>query len=104
MGTTLEEFTTSQKKNLVVKAVDFELIDGQLYKLGPSEILLRCVLPHEQGKILVEAHMGVASGHYGGHTTTRKVLHAGLWWPTLTEDSTDYARTCNVCSRTGKPS
>ena len=38
MGTTPEELTTSQKKQLVVKAVDFQLIAGQLYKLGPNEI------------------------------------------------------------------
>ena len=49
MGTTLEELTTSQKKHLVVKVADFQLIIGKLYKLGPDEILRRCVLPHEQG-------------------------------------------------------
>ena len=46
---------------------------GHLYKLGPDEILRRCVLPHEQGKILVEAHAGVVGGHYGGRDTVCKV-------------------------------
>ena len=49
MGTTLEELTTSQKKQLVVKAMDFQLIARQLYKIGPDEILRKCVLPHEHG-------------------------------------------------------
>ena len=91
MGITPEEITTSQKKQLVVKAVDFQLIVGPLYKLGPDEILRRCVLPHEQGKKLAEAHAGVTSGHYGGRATSRKVLHARLWWPTLHNDMTDSA-------------
>ena len=38
-GTAPEEFTTQQKKQLVVKAADFTLIAGQLYKLGRDEIL-----------------------------------------------------------------
>ena len=57
-----------------MKALDFQLTIGHLYKLGPNEILRRCVLPHERGKILVEAHVGIAVGHYGGRDTTRKVL------------------------------
>jgi len=44
----------------VVCVVDFQLIGGQLYKLGPNEILRRYVLEHEQSMILSEAHEGVA--------------------------------------------
>ena len=36
-----------QKKHLVVKASEFSLIAGQVYKLVPNEILRRCVLLHE---------------------------------------------------------
>ena len=38
-GVTPEEISTSQKKQLVVKASDFQLIVGHLYKMGPDEIL-----------------------------------------------------------------
>ena len=38
------EMTTQQKKQLVVRAADFTLIVGQLYKMGPDKILRRCVL------------------------------------------------------------
>ena len=47
-GTMPEEFTTQQKKQLVVKVADFTLIAGQLYKLGLDEILRRYVLEHER--------------------------------------------------------
>ena len=46
------DMSISQKKQLVVKASDFSLIVGQLYKLGPIEILRRCILLYEQGPIL----------------------------------------------------
>ena len=38
-GVTPEEFSTSQKKQLVVRALDFQLIAGKIYKLGPDDIL-----------------------------------------------------------------
>jgi hypothetical protein len=38
------EYTIIQKKKLVVHAADFSLIAGQLYKMGPDEILRRCVM------------------------------------------------------------
>ena len=74
IGVSLEDLSTSQKKQLVVKALDFKLTAGQLYKLGPDEILRWCILPHEQGPILEEAHVGIAGGHYGGRATAWKVL------------------------------
>ena len=46
-GVAPEDMSTSQKKQLVVKAFDFQLIAGKLYKLGPDEILRRCISPHE---------------------------------------------------------
>ena len=47
-----KEFSTMQKKNLVVRVVDYKLIAGNLYKLGRDNILRRCVMEHEQPIIL----------------------------------------------------
>ena len=66
---TPEDMLTSRKKQLVVKASDFQLIVGQLYKLGLDEILRRCILPHEQCPILKEAHAGIEGAHYGVRAT-----------------------------------
>ena len=41
------EYTIPQKKQLVVRAADFSLIVGKLYKMGPDEILRRCVMEAE---------------------------------------------------------
>jgi hypothetical protein len=38
------EYTIPQKKQLVVHVVDFSLIVGHLYNMGPDEILRRCVM------------------------------------------------------------
>ena len=70
--------------------------------MGPNEILHRYVLPREHGRVLVEAHDGIVGGCYGGCETTRKIPGARLWWPTMHGDAKHYARSCNVCQRTGK--
>jgi hypothetical protein len=89
---------------MVVRAADYQLIAGQLYKLGLDNILRRCVLNHERQDILWECHNGVAGGHVGGKATAQKVLQAGLWWATLFKDAKEYARSCDTCQRVGKPS
>jgi hypothetical protein len=54
LSTTMEpsEYTITQKKKLVVHVVDFSLIVGKLYKMGPDEILRRCVMEAERPLIL----------------------------------------------------
>jgi hypothetical protein len=73
-GTGPQEFNTAQKKNLLVRAGDYQLIAGHLYKMGAYNILRRCVLEHEIHRILVEGHEGIAGGHYAGQDTVQKVL------------------------------
>ena len=64
MGYAPARFTTTQKKQLVVSAADFQLIVGQLYKMGPDEILRCYVLEHEWLMVLNESHAGVVGFHY----------------------------------------
>jgi hypothetical protein len=43
-------------------------------------------MEHERHIILVEVHEGNDGGHCAGKSTAHKVLHAGLWWPTIHKD------------------
>jgi hypothetical protein len=97
------EYTIIQKKQLVVRTADFQLIVGHLYKMGTDEILRRCVMESKIPLILAEAHEGIKGGNYAWKETTQKVLRASLWWPTLHKDAKEYYRSCNVCQRVGKP-
>jgi transposase InsO family protein len=101
-GTMPQEYNTTQKKNLVVCVVDYQLIAGHLYNMGADSILRRYVLEHERLRVLAEAHEGIAGGHYAGKATTQKVLCAGLWWTTIHRDSKEYCQKCDVYQRVGK--
>jgi hypothetical protein len=102
-GVVPHKFSTAHKKNLVVRDADYQLIACHLYKMGADNILRRCVLEHEQPKILVEAHEGIVGGNYTGKSTMQKVLHARLWWPTIHKDAKEYFHNFDVCQRVGKP-
>jgi hypothetical protein len=80
------------------------LIAWNLYKLGEDGILRQCVLKHERPVILVEAHEGIAGGHYARKETAKNILCTGIWWPTLHKDVKEYYQACDVCQRVGKTS
>ena len=102
-GTVPTEYNTQQKKQLDVRATNFTMIVGWLYKLGQDEVLRIYVLDHKRMMILVESHTGIVGGH-SGNPTTQKVLTAGLQWPTLYMDVKEFCRSCDVCQCTGRPS
>jgi hypothetical protein len=43
-GMAPHEYTFIQKKQLVIHSSNFQIIVGQLYKMGPDQILRRCVM------------------------------------------------------------
>jgi hypothetical protein len=92
IGMAPSDYTIIHMKQLVVCAVDFSLIDEQLYKMGPDKILRRCVMESERPLILTETNEGIGGGHYVGKSTMQKILRADLWWPTLHIDAKDYYR------------
>ena len=98
-GRAPDAFTKHQNKQLVVKATDFTLIAGYLYKLGPDEVLHRCVMPHEKDAIIREAHSGTVGCHFAGKPTTQKILDAGLCWPTLHKDTKNFCRCYDIFQR-----
>jgi hypothetical protein len=90
IGTVLQEFKTAQKKNLVVRVADYQLIAEHLYNMDLENILRRCFLEHERPRILAEVHEEIDGGHYARKAITHKIFHAGLWWTTIQKDAKDY--------------
>jgi hypothetical protein len=104
IGACPKTYSVIQKHHMVVRATDYQLIAGQLYKLGLDNILKRCVLDHERQDILWESHNRVAGGHIGGKATAQKFIQARFQWEMLFKDAKVYARSCDIFQRVGKPS
>jgi hypothetical protein len=104
IGMAPSDMTVAHKKQLVVKATNYQLIVENLYKLGADGILRRCVLENKRPMILSEAHKGIERGHYVGKATSQHILCVGLWKPTLHKDAKEYCQGWDVCQRAGNPS
>jgi hypothetical protein len=52
IGMAPNELKITQKKQLVTRSVDYQLIVGQLYKLRANSILGCCMLEHERYELL----------------------------------------------------
>jgi len=50
----------------------------------------------EVDKMLYELHAGEVGGHFGGDTTSHKVLRAGYYWSTLFKDAYTLCRKCII--------
>ncbi|KAL3685682.1 hypothetical protein R1sor_003704 [Riccia sorocarpa] len=87
------------KRKLAQKSSQYTFIEGELYKKGIDQVLRRCVNEEDVPRILVEAHEDPSGGHGAGESTVQKILHTGLWWPTIFKDCHSHVRTCNECQR-----
>ena len=91
----LQDYMMRENKKLAIWASYFQLIADQVYKMGPDDILCRYVLLHEQERILFEAHDEFVGGNYGGCTTAKKILRAGLSCLTIHNDVAYYTKSCD---------
>eukprot|EP00253_Pinus_taeda_P017976 PITA_17976 len=95
--------SSKEKRKIVRKSAPFTWIGGNLFKLGPDQILRRCVREEEVFDILLTYHDGPCGGHFAAKRTAFKILQAGYYWPTLHQDVRRHIRQCDRCQRMGKP-
>ena len=93
---------SKEKRNIVSKNTPFTWIGGNLFKLGPDQILRRCVREEEVFDIFLTCHDGPCGGHFAAKRTTFKVLQVGYYWSTLHQDVKKYIIQYDWCQRMGK--
>eukprot|EP00253_Pinus_taeda_P009949 PITA_09949 len=73
------------------------MANDTLYRKNYDGIWLRCLEKDDANHVLKEMHDDPTGGHFGGETTTHKILRAGYYWPTVFRDSHAYTWKCKVC-------
>jgi hypothetical protein len=98
----------NEAKHLKHQSRDFALIEGQLYKKGVSQPMLKCVTETEGVQILREVHSGTCGSHAGPRAQAAKVIHQGFYWPAMICAANQVTRSCEACQkfspRSGNPS
>ena len=64
----------NEAKRLKHSSRDFAIVDGQLYKNGISQPMLKCITETEGIELLREVHSGTCGSHYGPRALAAKVI------------------------------
>jgi hypothetical protein len=98
-----QHFSYRERCALVKKSGPFTWIKGYLFKLGPDQILQRCVREDEVYEILKACHDEPCGGNFVATRTAKNILSTSYYWPTLHKDAKAYVRHCDACQRMGQP-
>jgi hypothetical protein len=98
----------NEAKRLKHRSRDFALVEGQLYKKGISQPMLKCITKTEGIEILHEVHSGTCGSHSGPWALAVKVIRQGFYWPAIICTVNRVTRSCEACQkfspRSGSPS
>ncbi|GJS42716.1 reverse transcriptase domain-containing protein [Tanacetum coccineum] len=87
----------NKASKLRIKARQYELLEGVLYRRSFLKPWLRCVGPLQADYVIREIHEGSCSMHAGPRSVVAKAMRLGYYWPTMHRDARDMIRTCNDC-------
>ncbi|GJX55120.1 reverse transcriptase domain-containing protein, partial [Tanacetum coccineum] len=86
-----------EASKLRIKARQYELLEGVLYRRSFLKPWLRCVGPLQADYVIREIHEGSCNMHAGPRSVVAKVMRLGYYWPTMHRDARDMIHTCNDC-------
>ncbi|GJT41080.1 reverse transcriptase domain-containing protein [Tanacetum coccineum] len=82
---------------LRIKARQYELLEGVLYKRSFQKPWLRCVGLLQAKYVIREIHEGSCSMHAGPWSMVANDMWLGYYWPTMHQDAREMIHTCNDC-------
>ncbi|XP_059658641.1 uncharacterized protein LOC132304963 [Cornus florida] len=84
------------------KAINFVLLDGDLYRKGLEDgLLLQCISKEESLQVMAEVHEGSCGAHQAGIKMRWLIRKYGYYWPRMRKDCIDYSKGCQACQRHG---
>ncbi|KAL5785135.1 hypothetical protein ACOSQ2_007527 [Xanthoceras sorbifolium] len=88
-----------EARRIKIKAAQFSIIEGQLYKRSYSGPYLKCLDPVEAQQVLKDLHEGQCGNHSAGRSLANRAITAGYYWPTMRSESHDLVKRCDPCQR-----
>nr|GEV17168.1 reverse transcriptase domain-containing protein [Tanacetum cinerariifolium] len=79
-----------EARKLRLKARQYELMEGVLYRRSFLTPWLRCVGPLQADYVMREIHEGSCSMHAGPRSVVAKAVRLGYYWPTMHKDDPFY--------------
>nr|GEY93972.1 reverse transcriptase domain-containing protein [Tanacetum cinerariifolium] len=92
-----------EARKLRLKACQYELREGVLYRRSFLTPWLRCVRPLQADYVMREIYEGSCSMHAGPRSVVAKAIRLGYYWPIIHKDARDMIRKCNDWNRHSRP-
>jgi hypothetical protein len=73
------------------------MVEGDFYRHGANDILMRCITRAEGCELLVEVHGGEYDNHASPRMLVSKAFRYGFYWPTTILDAVELVKTCRAC-------
>jgi hypothetical protein len=73
------------------------LVEGDLYRRGTNDVLMRCITQEDDYEMLVEIHEGECGNHASSRTLVGKAFRHGFYWPTALQDAVELVKRCEAC-------
>nr|GEX32476.1 reverse transcriptase domain-containing protein [Tanacetum cinerariifolium] len=86
-----------EARKLRLKACQYELMEGVLYRRSFLTPWLRCVGPLQADYVMREIHKGSCSMHAGPRSVVAKAIRLGYYWLIMHKDARDMIRKCYNC-------
>nr|GEY45836.1 reverse transcriptase domain-containing protein [Tanacetum cinerariifolium] len=84
-----------EARKLRLKARQYELREGVLYRRSFLTPWLRCVGPLQADYVMREIQEGSCSMHAGPRSVVAKAIRLGFYWPTMHKDAREMIPICN---------
>jgi hypothetical protein len=75
----------------------YTMVEGDLYRRGANDILMRCITQEEGRELLAEIHGGECGSHSSSRTLVGKAFRHGFYWPTALQDAAELVKSCEAC-------
>ena len=89
-------------ERLARKSKLYTLIEGQLYRRGGNDVLMKCVEQSTGISLLSDIHEGVCGNHASYRSLVGKAFRQGFYWPTALQDAAELVQKCESCQFFGK--
>ncbi|GJT83764.1 reverse transcriptase domain-containing protein [Tanacetum coccineum] len=83
-----------EASKLRIKARQYELLEGIIYRRSFLKPWLRCVGALQADYVIREIHEGSCGMHAGPRSEVAKAMRSGYYWPTMHRDARDMIHKC----------
>jgi hypothetical protein len=84
-------------ERIVRLAKRYMVVEGDLYRRGANDILMRCITQEEGRELLAEIHGGECGSHSASRTLVGKAFRHDFYWPTALQDAAELVKSCEAC-------